>query len=76
MLSHIQQYLEEGNKIDFEIDFDSLFSKREEELVLDAIVKVGYSKLKPIKENLEEDVSYEKIRFIVTKLTINNLRKE
>ncbi|MFR1316635.1 MAG: hypothetical protein ACLSBN_13245, partial [Clostridium perfringens] len=38
--------------------------------------KVGYSKLKPIKENLEEDVSYEKIRFIVTKLTINNLRKE
>ena len=76
VLSHIQQYLEEGNKIDFEIDFDSLFSKREEELVLDAIDKVGYSKLKPIKENLEEDVSYEKIRFIVTKLTINNLRKE
>lgn len=76
VLSHIQQYLEEGNKIDFEIDFDSLFSKREEELVLDAIEKVGYSKLKPIKENLEEDVSYEKIRFIVTKLTINNLRKE
>ena len=76
VLSHIQQYLEEGNKIDFEIDFDSLFSKREEELVLSAIDKVGYSKLKPIKENLEEDVSYEKIRFIVTKLTINNLRKE
>lgn len=76
VLSHIQQYLEEGNKIDFEIDFDSLFSKREEQLVLDAIDKVGYSKLKPIKENLEEDVSYEKIRFIVTKLTINNLRKE
>lgn len=76
ILSHIQQYLEEGNKIDFEIDFDSLFSKREEELVLDAINKVGYSKLKPIKENLAEDVSYEKIRFIVTKLTINNLNKE
>ena len=76
VLSHIQQYLEEGNKIDFEIDFDSLFSKREEQLVLSAIDKVGYSKLKPIKENLEEDVSYEKIRFIVTKLTINNLRKE
>lgn len=76
ILSHIQQYLEEGNKIDFEIDFDSLFSKKEEKLVLDAIDKVGYSKLKPIKENLQEDVSYEKIRFIVTKLTINNLKNE
>ena len=76
ILSHIQQYLEEGNKIDFEIDFDSLFSKKEEKLVLDAIDKVGYSKLKPIKENLQEDVSYEKIRFIVTKLTINNLNNQ
>lgn len=74
VLSHIQQYLEEGNKIDFDIDFDSLFSKNEEKVVLDAIGKVGYSKLKPIKENLDEDVSYEKIRFIVTKLTINNLK--
>ncbi|MGG5460392.1 DNA helicase RecQ [Clostridium sp. B9] len=73
ILSHIQQYLEEGNKIDFEIDFDSLFSKKEEKLVLEAIEKVGYSKLKPIKEKLEEDVSYEKIRFIVTKLTIENM---
>lgn len=76
ILSHIQQYLEEGNKIDFEIDFDSLFSKREEEIVLEAVNKVGYSKLKPIKENLSEDVSYEKIRFIVTKLTINNLNNQ
>ncbi|ELC8443234.1 DNA helicase RecQ [Clostridium perfringens] len=76
ILSHIQQYLEEGNKIDFEIDFDSLFSKREEEIVLEAVDKVGYSKLKPIKENLSEDVSYEKIRFIVTKLTINNLNNQ
>lgn len=76
ILSHIQQYIEEGNKIDFEIDFDSLFSKREEEIVLEAVDKVGYSKLKPIKENLSEDVSYEKIRFIVTKLTINNLNNQ
>lgn len=73
VLYHIQQYLEEGNKIDFEIDFSSLFTKEEEKAVLDAIEKVGYDKLKPIKENLKEDVSYEKIRFIVTKFIINNL---
>lgn len=76
IMSHINQYLEEGNKIDFPIDFDCLFSKEEENLVLDAVEKVGYGKLKPIKENLEKDVSYEKIRFIVSKIIIDKLRKE
>lgn len=76
IMSHINHYLEEGNKIDFTIDFDCLFSKEEENLVLDAVEKVGYGKLKPIKENLEKDVSYEKIRFIVSKIIIDKLRKE
>ena len=42
-MSHIQQYISEGNKVDFEIPLDEFFNDEEEKIVLDAIDKVGYN---------------------------------
>ena len=73
IMSHIQQYITEGNKIDFEIPLDEFFNDEEEKMVLDAIDKVGYSKLKDIKEIVSDKISYDTIRAVVLKKIINEL---
>ena len=50
VMGHIQQYISEGNKVDFKIPFDEFFNEDEEKIVLKAIDEVGYNKLKSIKE--------------------------
>ena len=72
-MSHIQQYITEGNKIDFEIPLDEFFNDEEEKMVLDAIDKVGYNKLKDIKEVVPEEITYDAIRAIVLKKVINEV---
>lgn len=69
-ISHVNTYLAEGNKIDFEIDFDSVFTKREEDEVLEAIDRVGFNKLKPIKEEVSEEISYDTIKYVILKKAI------
>ena len=73
IMSHIQQYITEGNKIDFEIPLDEFFNDEEEKMVLDAIDKVGYNKLKDIKEVVPEEITYDAIRAIVLKKVINEV---
>ena len=48
-------------------------NEEEEKIVLDAIDKVGYSKLKDIKEIVSDKISYDTIRAVVLKKIINEL---
>ncbi|MFC3907102.1 DNA helicase RecQ [Clostridium disporicum] len=73
VMGHIQQYISEGNKVDFKIPFDEFFNDEEEEIVLKAIDEVGYNKLKSIKEVVPQEISYDAIRAIVLKKVINEL---
>lgn len=72
VMSHIYKYLSDGGKVDFEIDFTNLFTKEDEEEVIRAINKVGYNKLKPIKEEARDDISYDTIKYIILKYTLDN----
>ena len=73
VMGHIQQYISEGNEVDFKIPFDEFFNDEEEEIVLNAIDEVGYNKLKSIKEVVPQEISYDAIRAIVLKKVINEL---
>lgn len=73
VMGHIQQYISEGNEVDFKIPFDEFFNDEEEEIVLKAIDEVGYNKLKFIKEVVPQEISYDAIRAIVLKKVINEL---
>lgn len=73
VMGHIQQYISEGNEVDFKIPFDEFFNDEEEEIVLKAIDEVGYNKLKSIKEVVPQEISYDAIRAIVLKKVINEL---
>ena len=73
IMSHVQQYVSDGNEIDFEVGFDYFFNEEEEKIVLEAINEVGYSKLKDIKEIVPDKISYEAIRAIVLKKVITEL---
>ena len=75
IISHVEQFMKEGNEIDFNIDFSTLFSKDEETLILNAIEKYGYYRIKPIKENLPNEISYDKIRFVILKKIINDKKE-
>ena len=74
-MSHIQQYIDEGNKIDFEIHLEEFFNNDEEKIVLNAIDKVGYNKLKDIKEVVPEEITYDAIRAVVLKKVIREVTK-
>ena len=71
VMSHIYQYISNGNKVDFEINLNEFFNSKEEKIVLDAINKVGYNKLKDIKEIVPEEITYDVIRAVVLKNIIN-----
>ena len=72
VMSHIYKFLSDGGKVDFEINFTNLFTKEDEEEVIGAIKKVGYNKLKPIKEEVRDDISYDTIKYIILKYTLEN----
>lgn len=61
--NHILQCATEG----MEIDWDSIIPDGFEALVGEAITKVGMEKLKPIKEQLPDEVSYFMIKAIICK---------
>lgn len=73
IMNHIQQYVSEENKIDFELRFDDFFNEEEEIIIIEAINKVGYSKLKDIKEIVPAKISYDAIRAVVLKKVINEI---
>ncbi|MBU8730462.1 DNA helicase RecQ [Cytobacillus oceanisediminis] len=60
---HIFRSVREGNVI----DWSEIFNETEEKLVLQAAEKAGRDKLKPIKEELPEEIDYFKIKAVLVK---------
>ena len=52
-------------------DLTSFYNNDEEKIVLNAIDKVGYNKLKSIKEVVPEEITYDTIRAVVLKKIIS-----
>ncbi|WP_243156450.1 DNA helicase RecQ [Clostridium sp. C8-1-8] len=65
--SHLEQYVLEGNEIDFQIDFTDFLSVDKEKLILEAVKEVGDEKLKPIKEKVADEISYDEIKIALLK---------
>ncbi|MFA5197662.1 MAG: RecQ family ATP-dependent DNA helicase [Patescibacteria group bacterium] len=49
-------------------DIDKLVSPKKQKEIKEAIARVGGEKLKPIKEELGEDVNYEEIKLMIAKI--------
>ncbi len=64
ILGHLIDWYTAGG----EVDIKKLVSEEEQEQIHSVIAKVGRGRLKPIKENLPESISYEKIRLILAKM--------
>jgi ATP-dependent DNA helicase RecQ len=65
IISHITKCISEGNLLDLDIDFEELFTKEEERLILGAIDKVGMQKLGAIKSSLPNEITYDKINAVI-----------
>lgn len=60
IISHIVEGIEAG----LSVDIDRLVSKEKQELIRKAIAEKGKEKLKPLKECLPEEITYDEIRVV------------
>lgn len=70
IITHIEKYISENNAIDFKIDFTEIFNEEQEMIIKEAIEKVGYNKLKDIKEVVPSNISYDEIKGVILKKLI------
>lgn len=64
IVEHLKRCEENGQEVDWSRFIDDPMKEKK---ILAAIDKVGIKKLKPIKEALPEDISYEDIRIVIAK---------
>lgn len=76
IIGHVQQYISDGNDINFSINFNEFFNKEDEDKVMKAIDKVGYAKTKEIKEIVPQEITYDIIRAVILKKVIDELKIE
>ncbi|MGL4847774.1 MAG: DNA helicase RecQ [Clostridium sp.] len=69
---HIQTYIADVEQLDFKIDFSGFFTEEEEKEVLEIGSEIGFSKLSPIKEKVNNNISFEKIKLIILKRSLEN----
>ena len=67
ILDHIKKYFLEHGSEDLQLDFTNLYNEDNEREILDAISKVGKERLKPIKEIVNTNISYDEIRIVLFK---------
>lgn len=65
--SHLEQYVLEGNQIDFLVDFSDILSKEQETVILEVVKELGDDKLKPIKEKVDDAITYDHIKVALLK---------
>lgn len=70
IITHVEKYISENNSIDFKIDFTELFDEKDEKIIKEAIERVGYNKLKVIKEAVPNNISYDEIKGVILKKLI------
>nr|WP_229768608.1 helix-turn-helix domain-containing protein [Tissierella pigra] len=64
IIEHLAKSQEQGKAVDWLRFIDN---PRKEEKILSVINQLGLEKLKPIKEALPEDITYEDIKIIIAK---------
>lgn len=62
VLNHLTELMRKGH----EIDISRIVDEDERIEILEAIEKVGSERLKPIKESVNEEITYDSIRIVVT----------
>jgi ATP-dependent DNA helicase RecQ len=67
VLSHVTEFIKEGNSLDFPMSFEDIFDEEVEKLVLEAIEESGQDRLKPIKDLLPSHITYDQIRGVILK---------
>jgi len=67
VLSHVTEFIKEGNSLDFPMSFEDIFDEEVEKLVLEAIEEAGQDRLKPIKDLLPSHITYDQIRGVILK---------
>ncbi len=70
ILNHLT-LLHEAGQLDVDVNFHSVVDEESESLILAAIANVGGAYLKPIKEAVKDDITYDQIKAVLTKLTIS-----
>ncbi|WP_209122184.1 DNA helicase RecQ [Alkalihalobacillus sp. BA299] len=63
ILSHLEKCYDEGK----EVDLRQFVNERHEQLIEEVIASIGAERLKPIKENLPDEVTYFEIRYVINK---------
>ncbi|MBU5225230.1 DNA helicase RecQ [Clostridium senegalense] len=67
ILEHIKKYLEEHESTNLPLDFSNLYDENNEKEILDAIKQVGRNRLKPIKEIVNPNITYDEIKVVIFK---------
>ena len=74
IISHINQYVSEGFEVDFNINFNKYFTEVEEKIILEKVKDIGYLKIKPIKEALPSNITYDQIKLVILKYNMESNR--
>lgn len=70
IVNHLCKWIEQGN----ELDVSLLVSKEEEDEIKEAVKSVGQEYLKPIKETIDDDISYHAIKVVLAKLNSTEIK--
>ncbi len=73
ILEHLSKCEKDGKSIDWSRFLDD---KEKEEQILSVIDKIGTEKLKPIKESLPDNISYDDIKVVMLKIESTNSASE
>lgn len=65
IVNHLCKWIEQGNPL----EISQLVSPEEEAEIKEAIDEVGRTYLKPIKEKINDDISYEAIKVVLAKMS-------
>lgn len=67
ILGHIEKYLKENSEENLDIKVDEFFTEEQEKEITNAIEKVGFDRIGPIKYEVSKDITYDAIRAVILK---------
>lgn len=67
ILKYVYDHIKSGNKIQYNLDLNNLFTLDEEKSILEVISEVGEDKVSLVKKKLPEEIRYESIRAVILK---------
>lgn len=67
ILGYVTDYLQMGNTLNFQLNLENLYTKKEEEVIKGACLKDGYDQVSILKKRLPNEIKYESIRAVILK---------